>query len=103
MGPNRSMSLISVAAQDVFTQLHHTYKDSQGAYFWVFTAPRYKLKRIPTEWIAPGGPYHHGSFEELHAQEMRVIDKFLAQGGSKRIVDAALHGTTGGKGKHLPE
>ena len=69
LGPGRSMSTISCAAQDVFSQLYAKYKGRVN--FFVFRAPSKtgQIELLAPEVLAPGGTHKHGAPETLMAAE----------------------------------
>ena len=98
LGPGRSMSKISLAAQEVFHELRTTRADVPGVQFLAVHMGRADADAVPflpaTE-VSPDGACWHPPVETLMQIEREAINSFLAEGGSKSIVELSLRGMTG--------
>ena len=95
LGPGRSMSVISCAAQDVFWQLSQRFAGRANFFVFRTVGEERRLEQLPIESLAPGGEARHPEGEALWAAERAAMASFLAGGGSPRIINVSLHGMTG--------
>jgi chloramphenicol 3-O-phosphotransferase len=110
LGRGRSMSKISLASQQVFHELRTTLAEAHSVRFLAVhrgVAEGDALPFIPATAVSPDGPCWHPAAETLLEIEREAIARFVADGGSKTIVELSLRGMTGrmvpGSAEHFDE